>query len=349
MENAKPLVTTTPRALTFFAMAEVSTTGRVREPSHAGSWYTADGTALADELGAYLRAVPASASIGPRRAPRAVIAPHAGYSYSGPAAAWAYKAVDPRVVRRVFLLGPSHHVFLKRCALTTCDTYCTPMGDLAVDSNAVAELRATGAFAEMSLSVDEDEHSLEMHLPYIHAVFKDEKRTPPLVPVLVGSLSRAAEKTFGAIFAPYLDDPANLFVVSSDFCHWGARFGYTPFLKAEDRRRAARASTSAMHVAATRADDAANDATPRIHESIEALDRRGMALIETKDADGFAAYLEETRNTVCGRHPISVFLRALRASSAFAEREVRFVRYEQSSAVTSERDSSVSYASAVVY
>ena len=88
---------------------------------------------------------------------------------------------------------------------------------------------------------------------------------------------------------------------------------------------------------------------PRIHESVEALDRRGMALVEAKDADGFAAYLEETRNTICGRHPIAVFLRALRASSAFAEREVRFVRYEQSSAATSARDSSVSYASAVVY
>ena len=320
-------------------MAEASTTGRVREPSHAGSWYTADGTALADELGAYLRAVPASASIDPRRAPRPVIAPHAGYSYSGPAAAWAYKAVDPRVVRRVFLLGPSHHVFLKRCALTTCDTYRTPMGDLAVDADAVAELRGTGAFAEMSLTVDEDEHSLEMHLPYIRAVFKDEKNMPPLVPVLVGALSSAAEKTFGAIFAPYVDDPANLFVVSSDFCHWGARFGYTPFLKAEDRRR---------YETETNTNTSASG-TPNIHESIEALDRRGMALIETKDADGFAAYLEETRNTVCGRHPISVFLRALRASSAFAEREVRFVRYEQSSAVTSERESSVSYASAVVY
>ena len=86
-------------------MAEASTTGRVREATHAGSWYTADGTALADELGAYLRAVPASASIDASRAPRAVIAPHAGYSYSGPAAAWAYKAVDPRVVRRVFCSG----------------------------------------------------------------------------------------------------------------------------------------------------------------------------------------------------------------------------------------------------
>lgn len=312
-----------PRALTFFAMAEASTTGRVRHPSHAGSWYSADGTALADELGAYLRAVPSSASTHPTRASRALIAPHAGYSYSGPAAAWAYKAVDPRVVRRVFLLGPSHHVFLKQCALTTCDAYRTPMGDLEVDARVVAELRATGAFAEMSLSVDEDEHSLEMHLPYIREVFKSEQKMPPLVPVLVGALSNAAEKKFGDIFAKYLDDPANLFVVSSDFCHWGKRFGYTPFLQSSGR--------------------------DEIHESIEALDRRGMALIETKDADGFAAYLEETKNTVCGRHPIGLFLRAVLASTKCAEREVRFVRYEQSSKAKTERDSSVSYASAVVY
>lgn len=323
-------------------MAEASTTGRVRHPSHAGSWYSADGTALADELGAYLRAVPSSASTHTTRAPRALIAPHAGYSYSGPAAAWAYKAVDPRVVRRVFLLGPSHHVFLKQCALTTCDAYRTPMGDLEIDARVVAELRATGAFAEMSLSVDEDEHSLEMHLPYIREVFKSEAKMPPLVPVLVGALSRAAEKKFGDIFAPYLDDPANLFVVSSDFCHWGKRFGYTPFL------RSSRLISSRDETSASSSYEKKTGAL-EIHESIEALDRRGMALIETKDADGFAAYLEETKNTVCGRHPISVFLRAVLASSACAEREVRFVRYEQSSKAKTERDSSVSYASAVVY
>ena len=97
------------------------------------------------------------------------------------------------------------------------------------------------------------------------------------MPVLVGALSRAAEKTFGDIFAPYLDDPANLFVVSSDFCHWGKRFGYTPFLQLTNET-----SASSFY----------EKTVKKIHESIEALDRRGMALIETKDADGFAAYLE---------------------------------------------------------
>jgi MEMO1 family protein len=72
--------------------------------------------------------------------------------------------------KRVFLLGPSHHHYLSNCALTKCDTYETPLGDLKIDLDIVNELRATKAFQDMSQSVDEDEHSMEMHLPYIYQV-----------------------------------------------------------------------------------------------------------------------------------------------------------------------------------
>ena len=53
-----------------------------------------------------------------------------------------------------------------------------------------------------------------------------EGREFTLVPVLVGALDADLEKQYGSIFARYLDDPANLFVISSDFCHWGRRFGF---------------------------------------------------------------------------------------------------------------------------
>ena len=72
-----------------------------------------------------------------------------------------------------------------------------------------------------------------------------------------------------------------------------------------------------------------------------------MALIEAQDTGGFAAYLREFRNTICGRHPIAVLLHAL-ADCTSRKHALRFVRYAQSSAVTSMDDSSVSYASAVV-
>lgn len=91
--------------------------------------------------------------------------------------------------KRVFVLGPSHHAYLSACALSTCSSYETPLGDLPIDPEsvfgsleqdsglmrlctAVAELRKTEQFSDMKLAVDKDEHSLEMHLPYIRKVFE---------------------------------------------------------------------------------------------------------------------------------------------------------------------------------
>ena len=76
----------------------------------------------------------------------------------------------------------------------------------------------TGKFDQMSKETDEDEHSLEMHLPYVYKIF--EKKPIQIVPILVGALNETTERSYGKLLAPYLNDPENLFVVSSDFCHW---------------------------------------------------------------------------------------------------------------------------------
>ncbi|XP_017726100.1 PREDICTED: protein MEMO1-like [Rhinopithecus bieti] len=68
--------------------------------------------------------------------------------------------------RRIFILGPSHHVPLSRCALSSVDIYRTPLYDLRIDQKIYGELWKTGMFERMSLQTDEDEHSIEMHLPY---------------------------------------------------------------------------------------------------------------------------------------------------------------------------------------
>jgi AmmeMemoRadiSam system protein B len=84
----------------------------------------------------------------------------------------------------------------------------------------------------MSVSQDEDEHSLEMHLPYIYAIFSndtppnptfDQRKyaaIPPLVPIMVGATNAPKEKEYGRLLAPYVANPENLFIISSDFCHW---------------------------------------------------------------------------------------------------------------------------------
>ncbi|XP_020102802.1 protein MEMO1 isoform X1 [Ananas comosus] len=283
---------------------------RVRRAAHAGSWYTNNASKLDEQLEGWLKATGLSKSPDVR----GIIAPHAGYSYSGRCAAFAFANIDPANISRVFLLGPSHHYYTPKCALTRATVYKTPIGDLLVDLEVIEELRATGKFELMDLHVDEAEHSMEMHLPYLAKVFHGYP--VKVVPILVGALNSDNEAMFGRLLAKYVDDPKNFFSVSSDFCHWGSRFSYTYYDKQQGP----------------------------IYKSIETLDRMAMEIIETGDADAFKTYLQEYENTICGRHPISVFLHMLKNCST--KIKIGFVQYEQSSQCKSLKDSSVSYASA---
>lgn len=85
-------------------------------------------------------------------------------------------------------------------------------------SQAIAKLRQTGKFRDMSLDVDEAEHSIEMQLPYVRKVFQG--RSIKIIPILVGSINASKETEYGSVLAPYLADARTLFAVSSDFCHW---------------------------------------------------------------------------------------------------------------------------------
>jgi len=276
---------------------------------------------------------------------------HAGYSYSGPAAAWAYKSLDLSHVKRIFLLGPSHALYLPGCALSKHAKYATPLGDLTIDKATIAELHKTGKFDTMSTDADETEHSLEMHLPYIYKMlsqaFKSSAEYPTLVPILVGSTSAASEKSYGKILAPYLADPTSVFVVSSDFCHWGHRFQYTYYLPASPSASAA--SPGGGYHLKRRDKDPTN---PPIYESIGSLDKMAMDAIEGGKHENFLGNLKETGNTVCGRHPIGVVMATIDVLEEEGKVEggdkgkFKFVRYERSGDVEEVGDSSVSYASA---
>ncbi|KAK4788227.1 hypothetical protein SAY86_019546 [Trapa natans] len=175
---------------------------RIRRASHAGLWYTDNAKKLSEELEGWLQAC------GLEKSPdvRGIIAPHAGYYYSGRAAAYAFGNIDPSKISRIFLLGHSHHHYTSWCALSTATLYKTPIGDLPIDLEVIEELRATGKFESMNLQVDEDEHSMEMHLPFLAKVF--EGFPVKVVPILVGVVKPDNEamfnyqhydKTYGAI------------------------------------------------------------------------------------------------------------------------------------------------------
>lgn len=272
---------------------------------------------------------------------------HAGYSYSGPAAAWAYKSLDLSKAKRIFLLGPSHVISLSDCAISAHSHYATPLGDLKLDQSTITELRATEKFRSWGTGVEEREHSLEMHLPYIYKMltksFQTPDEFPPLIPILVGNTSPSVEKAFGKILAPYLADPTSVFIVSSDFCHWGERFDYTFYLPPSP-------SANPGGYSLRRRDPKPE---PPIYDSIERVDKLAMDAIETGKHQAFLDNLRETGNTVCGRHPIGVVMAAIevlegegKISGSGAGR-FKFVRYERSGDVEDFDDSSVSYASAV--
>jgi len=159
-----------------------------------------------------------------------------------------------------------------------------------------------------------------MTIPYVAKIMEDCKNNFKIIPVMVGSLTPEKEAQYGSIFSPYLADPSNLFVISSDFCHWGSRFRYTYY----DQSKGA------------------------IHQSIQNLDRQGMDIIEQLNPPAFTEYLRNFGNTICGRHPIGVLLNAVNAlpPSEKAKLSLRFLKYAQSNQCHNQNDSSVSYAAA---
>jgi len=232
-------------------------------------------------------------------------------------AAYAYQHINTEGIKRVFVLGPSHHVSIEGCSLSSQTQYETPLGNLPIDTKTIKELADTGHFGQMSKIVDENEHSIELHLPYIAKMFKGTKIS--LVPILVGSAPKKLSETYASILCKYLDDSENFFVISSDFCHWGSRFQYT------------------WH------DSSHGD----ICDSIEWLDKQGMKIIETLDPVKFRSYRKQYQNTICGRNPIVLLLHTIQKCST--DYELSFVKYAQSSKCKTKADSSVSYASAVVW
>ena len=99
-----------------------------------------------------------------------------------------------------------------------------PTNNMAIFSPLVySELNSTGHFEQMSQTVDEEEHSIEMHLPYVAKVMESRRGQFTVVPILVGALNEEKEIFYGRLLSKYLADQDNLFVISSDFCHWGEK------------------------------------------------------------------------------------------------------------------------------
>jgi AmmeMemoRadiSam system protein B/AmmeMemoRadiSam system protein A len=243
----------------------------VRPAAVAGSWYPEEPGHLTSQVEVMLEA----ARPWTREAAlRAVVVPHAAIRYSGPTAAHAYIALRPEQHRRVVVLAPNHRVALNGAAVDPSSHYQTPLGRMAVDLEAVEQLAAQPDFW-CSTEPFEQEHAIEMQLPFLQHRLPDAR----LVPVIIGDVQGEDSDRIAASLAPLLDG-STLVVVSSDFMHYGSNFGYVPFNE-----------------------DVAGKIRDYDAQAIDAITRGSF--------DDFQSVLKRTNNTICGRKPIGVLLQLM--------------------------------------
>jgi len=184
----------------------------IRPAAVAGSFYPGESSALAAEVATYLAA--AVPDPDRARAPKAIIAPHAGYMYSGPVAGSVYARLAPLAgkVRRVVLAGPAHRVYVTGVAVPAAQAFASPLGTVALDGEAIEAIRAL-PFVEVSDRAHALEHSLEVHLPFLQAVLGEFR----LAPLVVGD---ASPDEMAAVLEALWGGDETLIVVSSDLSHY---------------------------------------------------------------------------------------------------------------------------------
>lgn len=185
----------------------------IRPAAVAGMFYDDDPDRLRRDIRDFLRE--ADLPGGDQPAPKAIIAPHAGYPYSGPVAGFAYATVKAlrRRIKRVVLLGPAHRVYVRGVAASTADAFATPFGEIPLDQATVRRLVGELDFLQYSDPAHAMEHSLEVQLPFLEEVLEDFV----LLPFAVGDASPAEVE---ALLERLWGGDETLIVISSDLSHY---------------------------------------------------------------------------------------------------------------------------------
>jgi AmmeMemoRadiSam system protein B len=199
----------------------------VRLPAVAGSFYPADAGRLRAAVEGYLATANGSRGAA---TPKAVIAPHAGYVYSGPVAGHAFAALGEgaAAIHRAVVVGPAHFVPFRGIALPSAAAFRTPLGEVPLDQAAIETIRDLPLVRVVD-APHEPEHALEVELPFLQALLADFA----LVPLLVGEATAAAvvevlKRLWGGL--------ETLIVISSDLSH------YEPYQRAKEHDAATAAT-----------------------------------------------------------------------------------------------------------
>lgn len=183
---------------------------QIRPPAVAGTFYPADARRLQQMVNEFL-----DTAVSPPTPtlPKAIIAPHAGYIYSGPIAGSAYKPLAAgQPVHRVVLIGPAHTMAVHGLVTVSAAAFATPLGRVTVDSEAVAALQPLPQVSVLD-AAHAQEHGLEVHLPFLQTLYHDFT----IVPLVAGQTTGAE---VAEVLAALWGGPETLIVISSDLSHY---------------------------------------------------------------------------------------------------------------------------------
>jgi MEMO1 family protein len=202
-----------------------------RQPAVAGQFYPGDPNELRSMLkDLFAHAVPSKGIVNLV----AIIAPHAGYVFSGGVAASSFNQIDPQLhYENIFILGPSHHVGFEGASVYTEGDFITPLGIVKVNTSLGKELVAKNKVFVSRTDAHRLEHSVEVQLPFLQTRLGKDIR---IVPIVVGASSAGTCRQIAEALRPYFGSN-NLFVISTDFSHYPAY---------DDARRADKATADAI-------------------------------------------------------------------------------------------------------
>jgi AmmeMemoRadiSam system protein B len=185
----------------------------VRKAAVAGSWYPGDRDALAAEVGGYLAAIGPHALAGRLVA---LIAPHAGFRYSGPVAAHAYAQLGGRSTLTAILVGPSHRVAFDGVSVCARGAFETPLGRVPIAEPVAEALIAAHPKITADPWPHRQEHSLEMQLPFLQHLVRDVR----IVPALLGTQARSEVELLAAALSGVASSGDTVLIASSDLSHY---------------------------------------------------------------------------------------------------------------------------------
>ncbi len=241
---------------------------KIRPSALAGQWYTAQPDKLRESIEKYLE----DADVKPLAQPvRAIVVPHAGHAWSGATAAAGYKVLDTQRIRRIFILCPNHRMPVYGVVSAGVDAFETPLGQLEVDSSLLEKWRDNHIVTE-NAAAHKKEHAIEIQLPFIQVIFKEQ--LPKIVPLIVGEMSPDMVRSFANALRRELQDE-DLVLISSDFLHYGANYGYVPF------------------------------GAP-VFENIRNFDAKTVEAIRQINSASFEEFVRKTPNCACGVNSLRV-------------------------------------------